>query len=134
MATMDLSKVENYYIRARKLNCSVIFLSQSYFKIPKIIRNNCSYLVLLKLSGHREINMILSEGGLGVDKDDLLKIYEYATLEKFSPLIIDYEEEIHNRYRKGLLEIIDPNRFMNTKKMRVENTMEYSPDDKDWKK
>jgi hypothetical protein len=32
----DLSKVENYYIRARKLNCSVIFLSQSYFKIPKI--------------------------------------------------------------------------------------------------
>jgi hypothetical protein len=55
-------------------------------------------------------------------------------LEKFSPLIIDYEEEIHNRYRKGLLEIIDPNRFMNTKKMRVENTMEYSPDDKDWKK
>ena len=78
--------------------------------------------------------MILSEGGLGVDKDDLLKIYEYATLEKFSPLIIDYEEEIHNRYRKGLLEIIDPNRFANTKKLRVENTMEYSPDDKDWKK
>lgn len=130
----DLSKVENYYIRARKLNCSVIFLSQSYFKIPKIVRNNCSYLVLLKLSGHREINMILSEGGLGVDKDDLLKIYEYATLEKFSPLIIDYEEEIHNRYRKGLMEIIDPNRFMNTKKMRVaDNTMDYSPNDKDWK-
>jgi hypothetical protein len=71
--------------------------------------------------------MILSEGGLGVDKDDLLKIYEYATLEKFSPLIIDYEEEIHNRYRKGLLEIIDPNRFMNTKNMRVENTMEMNP-------
>lgn len=109
----DQSKIENYYIRARKLNCSVIYLSQSYFKIPKIIRNNCSYLVLLKLSGHREVNMILSEGGLGVDKDTLLSIYQYATAEKFSPLVIDYEEEIHNRYRKGLLEIIDPAQFAN---------------------
>jgi ABC-type dipeptide/oligopeptide/nickel transport system ATPase component len=109
----DQSRIENYYIRARKLNCSVIYLSQSYFKIPKIIRNNCSYLVLLKLSGHREVNMILSEGGLGVDKDTLLNIYQYATAEKFSPLVIDYEEEIHNRYRKGLLEIIDPSRFGN---------------------
>ena len=109
----DQSRIENYYIRARKLNCSVIYLSQSYFKIPKIIRNNCSYLVLLKLSGHREVNMILSEGGLGVDKETLLDIYQYATADKFSPLLIDYEEEIHNRYRKGLLEIIDPARFVN---------------------
>lgn len=70
--------------------------------------------------------MILSEGGLGVDKEDLLKIYEYATTEKFSPLIIDYDEEIHNRYRKGLLEIIDPNRFANTRAMRAQNTMEGS--------
>jgi len=38
----DLSMVENYYIRARKLNVSVIFISQSFFKIPKVIRNNCS--------------------------------------------------------------------------------------------
>lgn len=107
----DLSKVENYYIRARKLNCSVAFLSQSYFKIPKIIRNNCSYLVLLKLSGHREINMILSEGGLGVTKEQLLAMYEYATSEKFSPFIIDYEKDANSRYRKGLLEILDMNRF-----------------------
>jgi hypothetical protein len=35
------SAIENYYIRARKLNCSVVYLSQSYFRIPKIIRNNC---------------------------------------------------------------------------------------------
>ena len=70
--------VENYYIRARKLNCSVIFLSQSYFKIPKNIRGNCSYLVLLKLSGQRETNLILSEFGLGITKEELIKVYEFA--------------------------------------------------------
>ena len=102
----DLSMVENYYIRARKLNCSVIFISQSYFKIPKIIRNNCSYMILLKLSGQREVNIILSEFGLGVTKEQLMELYEYATAEKFSPLIIDLEADKENRFRKGLKEII----------------------------
>jgi len=102
----DLSMVENYYIRARKLNCSVIFISQSYFKIPKIIRNNCSYMILLKLSGNREVNLILSEFGLGITKEDLIDLYEYATKEKFSPLIIDMEEDVTNRFRKGFLDIL----------------------------
>lgn len=105
----DLSMVEQYYIRARKLNCSVIFISQSFFRIPKIIRNNCSYMVLLKLSGNREVNMILSEFGLGITKEELLALYEYSTKEKFSPLVIDMEADKENRFRKGLLEILDLN-------------------------
>jgi hypothetical protein len=103
----DLSKVEQYYIRARKLNVSVIFISQSYFKIPKTIRNNCSYMVLLKLSGNREVNIILSEFGLGVSKDQLLSIYQYATREKLQPLLIDMEADPHERYRKGFTQIIE---------------------------
>jgi len=107
----DLSAVENYYIRARKLNVSCIFISQSYFKIPKIIRNNCSYLILLKLSGNRELNLILSESGLGLNKDQLLKMYEEATKTKFVPLIIDFEEDPHSRYRKGFLEVLNPSDY-----------------------
>jgi hypothetical protein len=102
----DLSMVENYYIRARKLNVSVIFISQSYFKIPKIIRNNCSYMVLLKLSGNREVNLILSEFGLGITKDELIEFYQYATREKFSPLIIDMEGDPADRFRKGFTDIL----------------------------
>ena len=102
----DLSMVENYYIRARKLNVSVIFISQSFFKIPKVIRNNCSYMVLLKLSGQREVNLILSEFGLGITKEELLEFYQYATREKFSPLVIDMEADPADRFRKGVDEII----------------------------
>ena len=105
----DLSMVEQYYIRARKLNVSVIFLSQSFFKIPKIIRNNCSYMVLLKLSGNREVNIILSEFGLGITKEQLLEIYEYATAQKLQPLLIDMEAQPADRFRKGLSEIININ-------------------------
>ena len=102
----DQRPIENYYIRARKLNCSVIYISQSYFKIPKIIRNNCSYMCLLKLSGQREVNMILSEFGLGVSRDQLLALYKYATSEKFVPLLIDMEADPPNRFRKGFLEVL----------------------------
>lgn len=102
----DLTMVEQYYIRARKLNVSVIFISQSYFKIPKVIRNNCSYMVLLKLSGQREVNIILSEFGLGITKEELVSIYEYATAEKLQPLVIDMEAPPSERFRKGISEII----------------------------
>jgi hypothetical protein len=68
-------------------------------------------MVLLKLSGQREVNMILSEFGLGVSKDELIEIYKYATSEKFSPLLIDLEAEPTKRFRKGLLEVIDTSGF-----------------------
>lgn len=103
----DLSPVEQYYIRARKLNVSVIFLSQSFFRIPKIIRGNCNYLVILKLANQRDCNLIMSEFGLGVTKNQLLKIYEDATKEKFQPLIVDLDEDKEKRFRKGLLDVIN---------------------------
>jgi hypothetical protein len=63
-------------------------------------------MVLLKLSGQREVNLILSEFGLGITKDQLVQLYEYATAEKFSPLVIDMEADKDKRFRKGLDEIL----------------------------
>jgi hypothetical protein len=105
----DLSVVENYFIRCRKVNCSIWFLSQNYYRVPKIIRNNCSYLVILKLSGDREVNMILKENGVGLSKDQLINMYKYATAEKFSPLLIDIENsDMNQKYRKGFFEYLNP--------------------------
>jgi len=110
----DLTMVCNYYLRARKLNVSCIFLSQSFFRIPKMIRNNCNYMVLLKLSGQREVNIILSEFGLGVTKEQLLAIYNFSTRDKLQPLLIDMEAEPESRFRKGFLQIIDVNQLTNS--------------------
>ena len=63
-------------------------------------------MVLLKLSGEREVNMILKEFGLGVTKEELIEIYEYATKEKFSPLLIDMEESPDKRFRRGFLDVL----------------------------
>lgn len=101
-------RISNYYIRCRKLNCSVIYLSQSYFMIPKIIRSNCNYLIILKLSTEREINMIMKESAVGLDKEQLLKLYKQATESKFTPLIIDMEQpDDTKKYRKGFTEYLE---------------------------
>jgi len=104
----DLSSVEQYFIRCRKLNVSIIFLSQSYYRVPKMIRLNTNYLVILKLSGQKDANLVLSEYGLGVSKERLLEIYETATQEKFIPLIIDFEAPKEERFRRGFKEVIPP--------------------------
>ena len=68
---------------------------------------------ILKLSGLREINMILREFSLNVDKETLLRIYDYATKNKFYPLMCDLDAQAENRFRKGIFETIHIPDFMN---------------------
>jgi len=102
----DQKKMNEFYIRGRKKGISVCYLSQSFYKIPKVIRTNCNYFVILKLSGKRDLNLILSEFELGVSKKELMDMYEYATKEKFNVLLIDIEAPKEKRFRKNFLEYI----------------------------
>jgi len=74
-------KVEEYFIRARKISggISCVYLTQSYYKTPKVIRINCNYIILKKISSIRDISLILSEFNLGnISKCRLLEMYEHA--------------------------------------------------------
>ena len=103
--------IENYYLRSRKFNVSCVYLSQAYHSIPIFIRKISQYVVILKLGGQREVNRILSDFGLGVNKEQMLGMYEFATSQKFSPLLIDTETEKDKKFRKGFLEVLDPSAF-----------------------
>jgi len=89
--------IAEFYIRGRKRLLSMAYLSQSFFKIPKIIRININYLILLKLSGDRDLRLIVSEYGLGITPDELMKIYKHATSKQFDALKIDCDESNNNR-------------------------------------
>jgi hypothetical protein len=108
----DQTAIINYYIRCRKLNCSIAYLSQSYFDIPTLVRKNCSYMVFLKLGGKREIKDIMRQFSLDCSIDQLLNMYNYATDTKMSPLIIDVEEtDRDKKFRKGFNEYLIPSEF-----------------------
>lgn len=102
----NLKPIIEYYIRARKQNVSVIFLSQTYYGIPKTIRINSNYIVILKLSGMKDIKMILSEFSLGVSKEVLLDMYNYATSQAMNAFIIDVSASPDKMFRRNFTEYL----------------------------
>ena len=46
--------VTELFIRGRKLNISIVFITQSYFKVPKDTRLNSTHLFIMKIPGKRE--------------------------------------------------------------------------------
>lgn len=130
----NLESVEKYYMRARKKNTSVIFLSQSYYDIPKFIRKNSNYMVILNLGGsRREQTTILNEWSTDLDKDELSAIYKDATSEHLRPLIMQGGKTDKNKkYRKGFLDYYNLDEFLKNiprtlpKKKRPKKYPEYS--------
>ena len=110
----NLDYVEKYYMRARKMNVSVIFLSQSYYDIPKFIRKNSNYMVILNLGGSkREQTAILNEWSTDLNKDQLKAIYNDATSEHMRPLIIKGGKVARNeKYRKGWKDYYNLDEFL----------------------
>ena len=100
--------IEEFFIRARKLNCSLIYISQSYYAVPRIIRQNLTYLVIKRLNTLKDLFRILQEYSLGVDKAQIKEIYDSATKSnKQDFLLVDLEEAPENRFRKNFNEIFD---------------------------
>ena len=98
----DISKhstIQEWFIRGRKRNASIMFLSQSYYSTPKIIRQNVNYLVVLKLGGTRDVNSILRECSIGLTKEQLLFMYNKSTKKKFDVFIINLDRSGNERYR-----------------------------------
>lgn len=131
----DLKPVEEYYMRARKKNASVIFLSQSYFDIPKFIRKNSNYLILLDLGGNkREQTAILNEWSPDLTKEQLRDIYNDAVSIPLRPLIIQGGKVDKNKkYRKGFLDYynIDTFKFKDVKKSKKSKRDETSSSSSD---
>jgi ABC-type dipeptide/oligopeptide/nickel transport system ATPase component len=100
--------LEEYFIRARKQNCSLIYISQSYYAVPPMIRKNLNYLVIKQLSSLPDLFRIMREYSLGVDKERLKKIYESATTNnKQDFLLVDLDAEPSERFRKNFNDIYD---------------------------
>ena len=54
----------DYFIRGRHKNCSVISLSQSYYKTPKDIRLNCSHFCIYDFPSNNERSLICRENNI----------------------------------------------------------------------
>lgn len=93
------ASIADYFIRGRKLGVSCIYISQSYFGIPKLIRAQCQYIVLKKLSSDKDLKLVVREYSFNVKLDDVIQLYEKATEEKNNFLLIDLEADNDKKFR-----------------------------------
>jgi len=103
-------QLEQYFIRARKLNCSLVYLSQSYFGVPKMIRMNLNYLIIKRLNTLQDLFRMLREYSLGVSKDVLVDLYQHSIQDnKQDFLLVDLDSEPKDRFRFNFLDVYDLN-------------------------
>ena len=99
------SIVTELFIRGRKLNISILFITQSYFKVEKDLRLNSTDLFIMKTPNKRELQQIAFNHSSDIDFKDFMKIYKKYTVEPYSFLVNDTTLPSDNplRFRKKLL-------------------------------
>ena len=75
--------LKELFIRCRKLNISLCFLTQSYFSVPKDVRLNCTYYIIFKLNNKRELQNIAINHSVEIGYKDFFKIYRDCTKEPY---------------------------------------------------
>ena len=81
--------IKELFIRCRKLNISLVFITQSYFSVPKDVRLNSAHYLIMKINNKTELENIARSHWADIDYKDFVKIYRECTKEPFSFLTID---------------------------------------------
>ena len=83
------SIVTELFVRGRKLNISLVFITQSYFKVPKNVRLNTSHFFIAKIPDERELQQIVINHSSDIITKDIANIYRKCTAEPYSFLVND---------------------------------------------
>ena len=102
------SIIKELFIRCRKQNISLAFITQSYFSVPKDVRLNSAHYLIMKINNKRELQNIAINNSADIDFKDFMKIYRECTREPYSFLTIDTTLPSSNplRFRKNLFDTL----------------------------
>ena len=94
--------VTELFITGRKLNMSIVFITQLSFKVPKDVRLNSTHFFIMKIPNKRELQQIALNHSLDIDFKNFIKIYKKCTAEPYSFLVSDTTLPSYNplRFRK----------------------------------
>ena len=98
--------VKELFIRCRKLNISIVFITQSYFRTPKDVRLNSTH-ILMKICNEKELKSTAEENSGHLDFKDFFKIYNYCTNEPYSFMMVDTRPTARVTFKKNFNEPIN---------------------------
>ena len=101
------SIVTELFIKGRKLNISLVFIAQSYFKAPKDARLSTTHFFIAKFLNKRELQQIAISHSSEIKIEDFINIYRKYTAEPNSFLVNDTMLASDNplRFRKILFNL-----------------------------
>ena len=105
--------IKELFIRYRKLNISIVFITQSYFRTPKDARLNSTHYILVKIGDKKELKSIAEENLGHLDFKDFLKIYNYCTKDPYSFMMVDNRPTARITFKKNFDEPLMPATFIN---------------------
>ena len=96
--------IKELFIRCRKINISLVFITQSYFSVPKDVRLNSTHYFIMKINKKRELQNIAINHSAELTIKKFMKIYRECTKEPYNFLTIDTTLPSSNllRFRKNL--------------------------------
>ena len=100
---INLIKTE-LFIGGRKFNISLIFITQSYFTLPKNIRLNPTHYFIMKVSNKKEAQEIAIIHSLDVDFNDYMNLYKNCTSKSYYFLVNDvtFASDYYLHFRSNL--------------------------------
>ena len=76
--------INKLFIRCRKINISLVFITQSYFYVPKDVRLNSAHYFIMKINNNRELQNIAINHSADIDYKDFMKIYRECIKDCFN--------------------------------------------------
>ena len=77
------------FIRDRKLNILIVFITQSYFKVPTDVRQNSTHFFIMKMSNKREVQQIALNHLSDIEFKYFIKIFKKFIAKPYSFLVND---------------------------------------------
>ena len=81
--------VTELFIRGRKRKISVVFITQSYFAVPKNIRLNSMHYFIMKIPNKQELQQMAFNHSSDIDFRGIMNLYKKCTAKAFPLLVID---------------------------------------------
>ena len=97
--------IKELFYRARKINVSIIFITQSYFRALKDATSNSTHYIIMKINNKKELKRIAEEKSGHLDYKDFLKMYNHCTKEPYSFMTIDTRPTATMVFRKSFTEL-----------------------------
>ena len=98
--------IKELFVRCRKLYISLVFITQSYFSVPKDARLNSTHNLIMKINNRIELKNVAINHSADIDYKDFVKSYRKCTKEPYNFLAIDTKLPSSDplRFRKNLFE------------------------------